>query len=338
MRSKSAIRLISLLLVLAVAPMVIGQERNLGPSPGGKSVIYGAVLVKEDESDKLRPMTYEIVLYVLGSGGSPVARQTVSANGNYRFTNLADGDYELVVIAENNEVTRIRVEVRAPIYPTDVKQDISLEWKALHNRSNRAASVTPEDAYQRSPANQKLFDKAGSATDNKKYDESIGILKQLVAADPKDFQAWTELGTVYLLEKNLGEAEKAYEHSTEVRPTFFLALMNLGRVRMMEQKFDAAVPTLTQAVEVRPTSADANYYLGEAYLQIKKGSKAVGYLNEALKLDPIGKAEAHLRLAALYNGAGLKAKAAAEYVEFLKKEPDYPDRKKLESYIAQNKQ
>jgi Tfp pilus assembly protein PilF len=72
-------------------------------------------------------------------------------------------------------------------------------------------------------------------------------------------------------------------------------------------------------------------------LQIKNGSNAVVYLYEAIKLDPIGKADAHLRLAALYNGAGLKDKAAAEYEQFLQKKPDYPDRRKLELYISQNK-
>jgi hypothetical protein len=33
----------------------------------------------------------------------------------------------------------------------------------------------------------------------------------------------------------------------------------------------------------------------------------------------------------------MKDKAAAEYEAFLKKKPDYPDRKRLEQYIAQNK-
>jgi hypothetical protein len=56
-----------------------------------------------------------------------------------------------------------------------------------------------------------------------------------------------------------------------------------------------------------------------------------------LKLDPLGKVEAHLRLAALYNAVGLKDKAAAEFQEFLKKKPDYPERKRLEQYIARNK-
>jgi Tfp pilus assembly protein PilF len=77
--------------------------------------------------------------------------------------------------------------------------------------------------------------------------------------------------------------------------------------------------------------------LGEAYLQIKKGSVAVGYLNEAIRLDPQGKADVHLRLALLYNAAGMKDKAAIEYEEFLKKRPNYAERKKLEQYITENK-
>ena len=50
----------------------------------------------------------------------------------------------------------------------------------------------------------------------------------------------------------------------------------------------------------------------------------------------LGKSEAHLRLAWLYNAAGMKDKAAIEYEEFLKKKPDYSDRKRLEDYISTN--
>lgn len=335
------IHLILFLLILfassSPSEVLAQREGGLGSGPGsGKSVLYGDLLVS-NAPEGTKAASYEINLYAVGSGGSVVAHQTISANGRYRFTNLIDGDYELAVVVENNEVTRIKVQLRAPIYPTDIRQDITLGWTTPNNKPARAASITAEDSYQRTPANQKIFDKAQEATDKKKFDESVTLLKQLVAVDPKDFQAWTELGTVFLLEKNLTEAESAYMQSTEVRPTFFLALKNLGRVRMMQQKFEAAIPVFTKALEIQPKSADANFYLAESYLQVKKGSKAVGYFYEALKLDPIGKAEAHLRLAALYNGAGLKDKAANEYVEFLKKKPDYPDKKKLEQYIAQNK-
>jgi Tfp pilus assembly protein PilF len=60
-------------------------------------------------------------------------------------------------------------------------------------------------------------------------------------------------------------------------------------------------------------------------------------LEEAARLDPGNQAEAHLSLAALYDAANLKDRAAAEYEKFLAKKPDYPDKKKLEKYIRENK-
>ena len=65
--------------------------------------------------------------------------------------------------------------------------------------------------------------------------------------------------------------------------------------------------------------------------------KAVEYMNEAIRLDPIGKAEVHLRLADIYNVLKLKNEAVAECEKFLAKRPDYPNRKKLEQFIAENK-
>ena len=325
-RSNIAPWFLSLLLVAGCSSAVSAQSG---------SILYGDLNVEESTAEGLKPVSYTILLYTLS--GFVISRQSIGSNGRYRIINLSDGEYDLVVEIENTEVARIRVRIRSPIYKTDFRQDINLQWKATHIVPVKPVSVTPEDFYKRTPENQKLFDKAQNATDKKRYDESLLLLKQLLASDPNDFQAWTELGTVFLGKQNLTEAERAYQQSTHVRPRFFLALMNLGRVRLMQQKYDAAIPAFATAVAVKPTSADANYYLGEAYLQIKKGSKAVGYFYEALKLDPVGKADAHLRLAMLYNGAGMKDKAAIEFAEFLKKKPDYPDKKKLEQYIAQNR-
>ena len=300
----------------------------------GKHILYGDIKVDESKASGVSRLSYDIVLYTIGRVA--LARQTVTSNGRYRFNNLPSGVYDLVVELENVEVTRIRVELVSPL-PTDQRQDISLELRAPGNSIAKAASVSVEDYYTRTPANQKLFDRAQAATDSKKYVEAVGLFNELLAGDPQDFQAFTELGTVYLLEQKLPEAEKAYVSAIGIRPKFFLALMNLGRLRMMQKNFEGAIEPLTGAVEVKPTSADANYYLGESYLQVKKGSKAVGYLNQAIKLDPIGHVDAHLRLATLYNAVGMKDKAAIEYEEFLKKKPDYADSKKLRDYIAANK-
>ena len=300
---------------------------------GGGHILYGDMKV-ESKGTGTTPLSYELILYNLAR--QVVSRQTVSSTGRYRFNNLHSGIYDLVVELESVEVARIRVELVSP-FATDQRQDINLEMREPVAAPTKPASVSVEDYYTRTQANQKLFEKAQAATDKKKYIEAVALFNELLASDPKDFQAWTELGTVYLIEQKATEAEKAYASAIENRPRFFLALMNLGRLRVMLKNFEGAISPLTVALEVKPTSADANYYLGESYLQIKKGSKAVGYLYEAIKLDPIGKADAHLRLATLYNAAGLKDKAVIEYEEFLKKKPDHPDSKKFRDYIAANK-
>lgn len=300
----------------------------------GEHVLFGDFEVDESKATKTKPLVYEVVLY--NQGGTPVARQYVSSKGRYRFLNLFNGLYELAVLLDNDEIARMRVEIMAP-FKNDFRQDLAVAWRAPGGAPAKSGSMTSADPYKRGPANEKLFNKAKEATDQKRYDDAIAALQELLKLDPKDFQAWAELGTIHLFKQNFDESEKAYLRSTAERPTFFLALMNLGRLRVLRKNFEGAIEPLTEAVKVQPASADANYYLGEAYLQIKKGSKAVPYLYEALKLDPVGRADVHLRLAALYNAAGMKAKAAVEYEEFLKKKPDYADRKKLEQYIADNK-
>jgi tetratricopeptide (TPR) repeat protein len=297
----------------------------------GPHTLYGDIKVEtEPGSDSQKPLSLEVQLYIIN--GTLVGRTTVTIPGRYRFMDLPNGEYDVVVLSENKEVARMRVRVQA-VYKNDFRQDITLEAHIDHPVT-KAATISASDVYERTGANKSLFGKAQKAVDEKKYDEALDLLGRLVAADPKDFQAWTELGTVQMLRNNVDEAEKDYRRAIQERPTFTLALLNLGRLLSAEKKYDASIEPLDAAVKSSPTSAEANFLLGEAYLQIKKGSKAVPYLNEAAKL---GKVEAHLRLATLYNAAGLKDKAALEYEEFLKKRPDYKDRKALEQYITENK-
>ncbi len=323
----------TLVLTASVYAQAPDRKSQLGIG-GGSYILFGDVIVNEgnDKDTGVKPLVYEIVLNNLG--GTPAGRQYVNSGQRYQFINLAPGQYELLVMLDHEEIGRTRVEILSG-GSERVRQDVELAWKG--RGSSKPSSISAADVYQRTGANEKLFVTAREATDQKRYDDAITTLRQLVTADPHDFQAWAELGTVYLYKQNLDESENAYAKSATERPQFFLAQMNLGRLRMMRKNFEGAIEPLTKAVEIQPSSADANYYLGESYLQIKKGSKAVGYLNEAIRLDPAGRADAHLRLAALYNAAGLKDRAAIEYEEFLKKKPNYPDRKKLEDYITANK-
>lgn len=307
--------------LLAVANGVVAQ--TLGHT------LYGDLKVDDGDTNQNKPLSYSILLYA--QDGRVLARQTVTNHGRYRFNDVPDGEYNIVVELENNEVARLRVTVASPL-KTDFRHDIRLEW-----RSDFVGKRRKDAPYKRQPESAALFTKAGEALKKESYDQAVAMLRQVVSADAKDFEAWTELGTALLSQGKNGDAEKAYVAALAAKPDYLLALINLGRLRLKQKNLEGAIESLDQAVRIQPESASANYYLGEAYLQTKKGSKAVIYFNRALKLDPLGRAEAHLRLAALYNAAGLKDKAAAEYESFLEKKPDFPNKKKLQQYVSETK-
>ena len=224
---------------------------------GGQHMLFGDLKIDESKATGIVPISFDIILYT--KGGNMVARQPVTNNGRYRFMNLHNGEYYLVVEMENSEVARITLTVASPT-KTDIRQDIALEWRpdSADAKRGKVGNISVADYYERAPANKKLFAQAAESTDKKKYDQSLQLLRRIVDQDPKDFQAWTELGTIYLLQSNATEAEKAYVRAIEERPAFVLALLNLGRLRIMEKKYESAIEPLNAAVKLQPKSANAN--------------------------------------------------------------------------------
>lgn len=297
---------------------------------GNGNSLWGDLKVDESKAEGHKPLSYDIILY--NESSNIISRQSVPAGGRFRFYDLPNGRYNLAVEVEGAEVARVRVELLS-VFKTDFQQDINLGFRA-HPGSGPATGTVAADAYRRKPAAQKLYERGEEALTAKRYADAVPLFEQVVATDAQDYEAWLELGTAQLFQEKLDEAEQAYTRAAEAKPDRPLPLINLGRLRVMRKNFDGAIETLTKAVALKPPSADANFLLGEAYLQLKKGSKAVPFLEEAGRL---GRADAHLRLATLYNAVGLKDRAAAEYEQYLSKKPDAPDRKKLEQYIKENK-
>jgi Tfp pilus assembly protein PilF len=313
--------------VLAVPAPARGVAAQAAPA----HTLYGDFKVDESRAPGSAPKIFNVILK--GSFGNVVARQTVSDNGRFTFPRVANGEYDIVVEMESAEVARVHVTLNQSI-STDIRQDISLEWRGAPGSRPAKPGTIAADAYPRTPANRSLFDKALDAAKKKSYAQAVALLRQAVENDPKDYEAWTELGTQQFNSGAGDDAEKSFARAAEEKPTFILPWLNLGKLRLARKDFGGAVEALTKAVALTPPSAEANYQLGESYLQLKRGSKAVPYFTAAIRL---GKSDGHLRLATLYNAAGLKDRAAAEYEQFLLKNPGHPDRKKLEQYIKENK-
>ncbi len=315
----------------------------IGPRKASDGIKVSGFLKVEGIENLSESPTFLVSMMV---NGRLLERREVKDRGSFTFSGIPFGsDAVLLVESGNLEIKRISnfISAIAPVKGSqdivmnnEARQDITISWLELRKVKNVTGVIDAKIFYQRSEENQKLFDKATAVSQNKKKDEAISLFKQIVQTDEKDFVTWTELGTIYFIGGKFTEAEAAYRKSIEQNSTFILSQLNLGKLYLAQKKPEQAVEILIKAIILEPTSPDLNHYLGEAYLQVKKGSKAVIYLNEAIRLAPLEKAELHLRLAALYNAANLKDRAAIEYKNFLTKVPNYADKKILEKYIKEN--
>lgn len=265
--------------------------------------------------------------------GAELARQQVINGGTYRFSDLTVGEYELVIEIDMHEVSRTRIFLSSLHAPYGLQHDIRLDWQPGGSSPN-GSTTSVADAHERSAANKRLFKKAEDAVAQNNYDQAISFLTQIVSSDKADYQAEAILGTLLASTGKFTEAEQAYVAALAAKPTYVPALLDFARLKFKQKKFAEAIEPLTKLIATQPDSGEGNLLLGDAYVQSGQAPKAIPYLQSAARL---GFAEAHLRLAWIFDTAGSKDKAAGEYEEFLRQKPDYPDRSKLEAYIKANK-
>ncbi len=295
----------------------------------GAPIICGQVKIRGSAPTDPRPSIQVTLL----SSGVAVESMRTGDSGYYYFRRSATSTSSLLF--EVNEIEVGRVSLLDGLNSA-TRRDVEVDISSLKSPGQAAPGVVSvQGMYSRSADADRLFTRAMADAKANKREQAISAFKGIVTKDPKDFVAWSELGTLNF-EKNPKDAREAYQKALEAKSDFFFALLNYGKLELTQKNYDPSVELLTKAIALEPSSPDSNHYLGEAYLGAKKGSKAVVYLNEAIRLSPIGKAEIHLRLAALYHAANLKDRAAAEYKLFLTKVPNHAERNKFERYISDN--
>ena len=297
------------------------------PIPIGASVIWGQVEIKGLQPSQPRPSVYVSLLF----NGAQIGRVQANDKGYYYFLERARDGASLLVTVGGIEVGGQNITSAG-----GDRYDMTVNWNESLSQTARPGVVSVRGAYaDRSTANAATMERASKI---RSTDPSAAtkLYLQVVNADPKDFVAWTELGSLYFSAEKYSDADDAYRKAIQLKPDFTLALLNLGKLYLVQKNFSEAVLVLENAVMSDKTSPEGFHYLGEAYLQNRQGSKAVAVLNEAIRLAPAEKADLHLRLATLYHNAGMKDRAANEYRLFLEKRPDHKERAKLDAYIKEN--
>lgn len=306
-------------------PMMIGEN----VARGNQMNVSGKVTIDFPTPPKRMPT---ISVFALQSS-MPTARTFAVDSGHYLIRNVPRDI--LTIVVEIDGIEAARQQIAAPPMGNP-RQDFTIRWDAATGARERTGVVDASSFYSRTEKNEELFGSAKTALKMGDQKRAYSILNQLLAADPKDFPAWTETGTLLFNQKSFDNAEACYFKALQLKKDYFPALMNLGKLYLAQKRADQAVLVLTNAVKAEPNSADAHFFLGEGFLLTKKGSSAEFHLLKSLELAPLEKSEIHLRLATIYIAADQKKKAADQYRSFLKKQPDFVERARLEEFIRSN--
>ncbi len=155
-------------------------------------------------------------------------------------------------------------------------------------------------------------------------DQAAESFRQVIAAKPDDADAYYNLGTLSLREKNLPQAEEYLRKTVQLRPDYPEAWNNLGMIAAQQGKLDEAVADFQQSLQLRPDYATALLNLGNLYRRAHQFDPAEENLNQALQYQP-DDPEIFYAIGMLYAQQNQMERAAASLQKAIDLRPAYPE-------------
>jgi Flp pilus assembly protein TadD/uncharacterized protein YdcH (DUF465 family) len=131
-----------------------------------------------------------------------------------------------------------------------------------------------------------------------KYRTAQKQYETILANDPKNLDALSNLGVVYYRTGQMRFAESMLKKAVAITPNDDFLLTTLGIVHYRQSRFDDALKELRKAIEINPNSATAHNYLGITASQKGRQQEAEKEMLQAIVEDP-DYADAHFNLAVI---------------------------------------
>jgi tetratricopeptide (TPR) repeat protein len=134
-----------------------------------------------------------------------------------------------------------------------------------------------------SPVGSGLPQGSGSQTD---YQQRIAEAEKIVALEPKNTQAWIQLGNDYFDTDQAKKAVDAYAKALELDPNNTNVLTDQGIMFRKIGWYDKAIANFEKAQQIDPKHLQSLYNLGVVYAtDLKQPDKALKAWNRYLELD-----------------------------------------------------
>jgi Tfp pilus assembly protein PilF len=265
------------------------------------------------------------------------------SSGTFAFTNLAPGNYTVVVNAgDDYEIGRESVYFdsdvnlsrggggRVPQSPQRATVMIHLQLKAnAHAKAgvvNAALAAVPEKP-------RKLYERALEESRAGDAAKAAQSLKDAVALYPEFPLAFNELGVQYLKLGQTNKAVEALKEAVKLSPDAYGPRLNLGIALLEAKKFEEAETELREALKRNSSLATAHMYLGVCFLRTNRYEEAEKEFLAAIEGSGNQLGLAQYYLGGIYWKKREYPKAVAALEDYLRLTPNAHDAERVRATI-----
>lgn len=117
--------------------------------------------------------------------------------------------------------------------------------------------------------------------------DKVKMLQDVVAKDPKNMNAWIELGNILMDTRRFAEAVESYQKALAMDPKNVDVRVDMGTCLKESGKPDRAVMEYKKALEYNPNHMNANKNMAVVLTyDLRDGKQALKYFEKALALAP----------------------------------------------------
>jgi tetratricopeptide (TPR) repeat protein len=305
----------ALALVLALSTTALAQ----------RSMIRGKVHAPNNS-----PLNNAIVELRVGGGG--MIGQAVTRNeGDFEFTGLQPGEYEIAVTASGFEPT-VQIVRFSNTEKMNFMEVLNVEIIVRPKADAPLSAPSTYFAQDVPKLARAAYDKAIAKLREGKSEEGMALLHEATATFNEYFDAHFMLGKELFRAGRDNDALEELERARQINDKQDALYQMFGLVMLKQKKFNLAQRIFREAISINANNTAAHYYRGMALIElaIREGdNERVADLNEAEKeleraweLSDKRLNDVYLQRARIYERRGNKDAAAHELEQYLKAEPD----------------
>ncbi|MBK9089268.1 MAG: tetratricopeptide repeat protein [Holophagales bacterium] len=226
----------------------------------------------------------------------------------------------------------------APATPSDIARGAGKKLDAFQAKEARAVL---EPLVPQAAANADVAIALGRLLEQeKKYDESAGVLRKAAGAAPADARIPLWLGETLLRARKTADADASFRKAAELaaqalaaRPDDAGALLVQGSALSRLRRFDEAMVALGKARDLDGGRPETLYQMGATRAFQQKWTDAVSLLSQTLEKDT-GMALAYYYRALSQEKLGRKDLMVVDLDRFVKVAPTAPEAERARALLA----